>query len=346
MIKLATFSVLTSFMIATAASPCGFHNYAPQPSLTDKLLGSNDIILARSTPDAPFKFVALTTLEGAQGDIDIPFLVDTITRKKFELNANATVLFARDDNYGPWQRLAFVDASMSPILTAIMERLPKWEMGDYLDRFEYFATLVGHEDERIHKLALLELDQADYSTLRDLQLEVDPTRLIAQLNSPYESQFKAIRILLLGLSGAEEARQYLEMNLEKSVGNEDQYLGAYSTALIELVGPEAVEEITSRYLADHRVSRLSHESLVEAIALHGQTGEVAMADTIASAIENALWIDPSLAGAVARQFGFRNDWSHYASLRNLQIDGSIFVQADQRDVADYLRFAKHAETKP
>lgn len=346
MFRTTVLSVISGLMLTTAASPCGFHNYAPQPSLTDRLLESEDIVLARSTPEALFEFAAIKPLEGARGHIEIPFLVDTPTRHIFAADPAASVLFARDDSYGPWRRLALVDDTMAPVLANIMAQLPAWEAGDYLDRFKYFATLVGHEDLRIHKLALLELDQADYATLRRLEIDIDPARLLERINAPDVDGFNTIRILLLGLSAPEDIQQYLESAVDRRISSESKYLGAYATALIEIAGPQAVSDLTRQYLVDPSHSLLTRESLVEAIALHGQNENQAMDAIIAEAIEGALWVSPDLAGPVARQFGVRGDWSHQTPLQYLQDEGLVYIVSDQLDVSDYIKYAGQEKAKP
>lgn len=338
--------VIAGLMFATAATPCGFHNYAPQPTLVDQLLSSDDIVLARQAPGNPFKFQAIEALEGSLAASEIPFLVDSTTRRQLALDANAAVLFARDGAYGPWQRLAFIDAAMAPVLRTVMTRLPVWEFGEDFDRFSYFASLVEHDDNRIHQLALRELDQADYSVLRNLQPEIDTARLLAQIDDPYQAEFKAIRILLLGLGGEGHLRNWLETGLKKNLSDGSLYLGAYATALIELVGPEGVTYVASNYLTDRNLPLFTRELLLEALALHGQTGEAAMEAAISGAVRNALWIDPDLAGAVARRFGSRGDWSHFSALETLYLEGAIYLPADKQDVSEYLTFARDSGVRP
>ena len=346
MFRNALASLFVGLTAATAASPCGFHNYAPQPTLIDQLLGSDDIVLARPAPNNPFRFEAFEALEGNLASSEIPFLVDSTTRRRLALDANASVLFARDGAYGPWQRLAFVDAAMAPVLETVMTRLPAWELGERVERFSYFATLVGHPDDRIHKLALRELDQADYSILRDLQIDIDPSRLLVRINDPYEFEFKAIRILLLGLSGKGQLRDRLEKGLEGSLMTESLYLGAFATAFMELVGPEAVTIIASKHLINRDLPPLTRELLVEAIALHGQTGDAAMETAITEAIESALWVDPGLAGTVARRFGARSDWSFQPALRALIEDGTVHLAADKQDITQYLTVSHQYGEQP
>ncbi len=344
MFRISASTLFLCLFMVTSATPCGFHNYTPQPTLVDRLLASDEIVLARAAPDNPFRFEAIQALEGDLASADIPQLVDSATRRRLAVDANASVLFSREDTYGPWQRLAFVDADMAPVLGTVMARLPSWEIGEDDDRFSYFATLVEHSDTRIHRLALRELDLADYSLLRDLELEVEPSRLLARLNDPIEAEFRPIRILLLGLSGDDQQRDLLKKGVESSVRSESLFIGAYATALIELAGPEAVTNLASSYLTDQNLSLFTRELLLEAVALHGQTGDPAMDEAIAVSIETALWVDPGLAGAVARRFGSRSDWMHHAALEALLLEGAVLASSDQQDVTQYLTLAREAET--
>jgi len=341
-----SFLLAAGLMVPTSVSPCGFHNYAPQPTLVDRLLGSDEIVLARSTPNNPFRYEAYEALEGHLGSSEIPLLVDSSTRRRLALDADAAVLFARDGAYGPWQRLAYVDAAMAPVLRTVMARLPSWEIGDEIDRLQYFSTLLGHPDDRIHKLALRELDQADYSILRNLDLTIEPRRLQARLNQPNDTEYKAIRILLLGLSGDIQLRDRLEKGVEDSVKSEGAYLGAYATALIELVGPDAVESLAANYLTNWEVSFFARELLIEAIALHGGTDDLDLETSILQAINSALWIEPGLAGAAARQFGSRGNWSLKDVVQVLLEEGTVLDEVDKQAVSQYVTFARESAAQP
>lgn len=330
-------------MAATAAVPCGFHNYAPQPTMVDRLLSSDDIVLARSTPSNPFRFEVVEALEGSFTTPEIPFLVDSSTRRRFALDAGAAVLFARDGAYGPWVRLAYVDAAMAQVLDTVMERLPSWELEGDNDRFQYFASLMGHPDDRIQSLALRELDQADYRVLRNLDLRIDPGRIRTHLNLPTETDLKAIRILLLGLSGDIQLRTQLVNGVQYSVTSEGKYLGAYTTALIELVGPEAVTELAANYLTNREISIFARELMIEALALNRGTDNNGLDEAIFGAIHSALWVDPELAGGVARQFGAIGDWSLQAVLQASLDDGTVIDEANRQDVVRYLARALEAQ---
>ncbi|MBT3143527.1 hypothetical protein KL867_20940 [Ruegeria litorea] len=341
-----SFLLAAGLTVPTSVSPCGFHNYAPQPTLVDRLLGSDQIVLARSAPNNPFRFEAYEALEGGLNFSEIPLLVDSTTRRRFALDTNAAVLFARDGAYGPWQRLAYVDAAMAPVVRTVMARLPSWELGEGTDRFRYFTTLVGHPEDRIHKLALRELDLADYSLLRSLDLRIDTPRLVARLNHLNENEFKAIRILLLGLSDDIQLRDRLAKGVQYNVRSGGTYLGAYATALIELVGPDAVTNLAARYLTNREIPLQTRELLIEAIALHGGTDDQDMEASISQAINSALWIDPRLAAAAARQFGARGNWSLQDAVQALLEEGTVLGVANKQDVSHYVVLANEALEKP
>lgn len=340
MIRIVASSVLAGLLAATSVDACGYHNLAPLPSMVNRLLSSDEIVLARASPDNPFEYQAVEALVGDLRPVDIQYLVDSTTRRRLVRDDNASVLFARSATNAEWERLAFVDAALAPVLEMVMEKLPDWEAGDDDDRISFFAALIGHPNKRIHHLALRELDQPDYAVLRDLELDVEPARLLVRFDDPTEAEFRNIRILLLGLSGEEDVRPRLELGVERATIYGDRYLGAYATALIELVGPDAVTELASRYLTDRVLPFSTRDLFLEAISLHGQTGDPAMEEAISIAIQSALWIDPGLAGAVARRFGARSDWSHHSALEALLMEGAVLASADMQDVSQYLMFAR------
>lgn len=343
MIRTSFASLLGVVLMTTSVSPCGFHNYTPQPTLVDRLLGSDDIVLARPSSENPFRYEPVELLEGRIEYVEIPQLVDSTSRRRFALSSEAKMLFARDSTYGPWQQLAFVDAAFEPVLRTVMDRLSSWEMGDDEDRFSYFASILDHPDQRLHTMALRELDLAGYNLLRELSPTVDSVKLRERIDDPREADLKPIRILLLGLSGDENVASWLRDGLRDSVVAGGQYIGAFATALIELNGAEAVRYIAASYLTDLGVPRYSRELLVEALALHGQAEDLATGAAVSEAIESALWIDPGLAGPVARQFGSRGVWSQMAVLSMTLMQNALDSADDRQDVIQYLTLAAEAQ---
>lgn len=327
---------------ATGALACGFHNYTPAPTMVDVLLASDRIVLARSTRGDPFRYAPTKALAGELEHVEIPHLVDSTTRRRLSTNPEAQVLFAQDSDYGPWQRLAYVDADLVPILETVMARLPDWQSGDDRDRFATFAALLNHPNPELHRLALRELDQADYGVLRSLALDIDTASMAARLNVITEFDLKPIRILLLGLSGNPAILDQLEAGVARNINSGGGALGAYATAMVELGGPGAARILAERYLAQSDLAAPSREVIAEALAIHSLDGSSEMQNAVRTAVGKALISDASLAPLVARQFGARYDWSQHATLKTILRSGSVRSPLDVITVSQYVALAEDA----
>jgi hypothetical protein len=335
-----TLSTLLAAAQATQAVACAFHNYAPGNSLVDRLLASDHIILARPDPDDPGAYRAVSALEGGIADVVIPEPLDPGTRARLLANPGDSVLFARDEAYGPWMRLAYLDPAFGAVIDEVMTRLPQWELGDDLGRFAMFAPLVDHPDPEIAATALREVDQADYSVLRQLPLPRDAGPVLARIDQPDEGDLRPIRILLLGLSGDPRAEAYLRPAFGRALQSDGAVLGAYATALLEAGGPAAAKEMAREVLLDADLSVETRELVVEAFALHSQSGAEETGAAARAAIEAALSEAPELAGPVARQFGMRGDFRLSAPLAEMMNARKVTVVTDMLSVGQYVMFAR------
>ncbi|MCV6598260.1 MAG: hypothetical protein OIF40_14385 [Mangrovicoccus sp.] len=343
-----TGAVVTS-LLAGAAAACGFHGYTPAPTLTDRLLGSEHVVLARPAADNPYLFEVTETLVGPDVPVVIPFLVDTPSRARLAHEPQSAVLFARDGGYGPFERVAFADPTLRPIIDEVITKLPDWEMGDDAERFQFFADLQNHPDPGIQRLALLELDRADYGILRQLSLApLQPQALTpvdgAVLPAPQgvvagaigsDLDLVPIRVLLLGLSGAPEAGPILNDGFAQAAKTGSVWLGAYAAALIELEGA-AVAESFLALLLDPSTKADARESLLDAIALHAVLREEAERQILLDHVIQALAQDPSLAIPVARQFGARSDGALATQVRAAMASVTLTQPVDAITVAQYL----------
>lgn len=340
--KPALFCALT--LGGSPALSCAFHGYTPQPTLVDRLMASDHVVLARSASGDPFRFKASAAIEGPLASVDIPHLVDTTTRRRLAIDQTAQVLFARDGAYGPWERMAFVDAEFDPVLSDIVERLPRWMSGDDADRFGFFAGLLNHPDPVIHELALRELDQADYALLKSLDLDVPVDRLLDRLDVLSEMNLKPIRLLLLGLSDRSELAGLMEHRLRSLIGTGGTNLGAYATALLEQRGSASVTWVAGELLSDPTASMDSKEALIAALAIQSTVPDSGMSFEIQHAMDLAVTQDPRLAAAVARQFGQRFDWSLDTSLAKVLRQRQLDTISDLMVVSQYLALAGAAQT--
>lgn len=330
--------------VASAAIACGFHNYKPRETLVDRLSRSSALVLVRPDPANPFRFATMETLTGTETDPELPHLVDSVTRRRLGLDEDTYVLFSKDSQTETWDRVAFVDDKMSEVLAFVMPRLSEWSDPASTGRYEFFATLIEDEDMVIQRLALREIDQADYPTLRALDLSPDPRWLIARMHTASELDLLPIRVLLLGFADQEIAAERLQTGLARVVPIANSLVGAYATAFIEHEGQDAVIEIAQTYLADPNLPDQSKELLVEALAIHADASpDTALVMEIQTAIANLLTDNPARYSAmVARQFGARQDWSHAAPLTEALRQMAIRDPGDMIAVADYVAKAKRA----
>lgn len=343
LIHLASFlSVMASVSPAMA---CSFHGYTPQPTMVERLFGSEHIVLARPTPDNPFRFSEITALVGSAEYVEIPDLVDTTIRQRLLNNPEDHVLYARDGAYGPWTRLGYINDDAMPVLQVVMQNLPTWRLGNDRERFSYFATLLNHPDKEIHALALSELDLADYSILRSLPLDIDTYKLQSRLDISTETFLAPIRILLLGLSPSDEVQPFLEAGVARNIDVAGSLLGAYATAMIENGGAASVQRLIDAYITRPDVSLEAREMLAEALVIHSLNGDSDTQRAVQAALSNAIITDPSLAAPVARRFGARYDWSLGDAIYDVMRSGKIRSPLETLLLTQYVTLAREGATQ-
>lgn len=325
---------------APGALACMFHGYIPQETMVDRMLASDHIVLARPSDSDPFHFEAVKALVGELDAIDIPNLVDSGSRRRLAANPEDAVLFASDPVDNTWLRLAYLDADFREIVDRVVARLPDWASGEDADRYEFFANLHGHPDRNIRDLALLELDRADYAALRGLDLRPDIHAIQALLYVPSQMHLRAIRVLLIGLSGDAGARDMLATGVRRMSSTDLPLMGAYATAWLELEGAGAAAALSERFLLNPKTFTSAKELIVEAMAIHSQSGDAATRRAVATELRSVLARAPDLAPAVARQFGARKDWSQRDALAEaLKRNAAKWPPADLILVSQYVALA-------
>ncbi|MFY0617434.1 hypothetical protein [Shimia sp.] len=319
---------------ASALLACGFHNYAPQPTLVERLLEAERIVLARPTSDDPFHFQAQKALLGSAENANIPFLVDTPTRRILMLKPNAQVVFAQQDAHAPWDRIIIADSQTGPVTERIVAKLATWKQGGEADRYATFAELLAHPDVRVHRLALRELDRVPYQVLRALPLPLETLRLSKGLYDPQQREFVPIRALLLGLARDPAMVPVLQRGVAAFLPADGAELGAFATALIEAQGAPAVRALML-HLAAEDVSATGQELIIEALAIHAQRVDPLVTHEIYARLGDAVTQQPTLAPAVSRQFGARFLWGMSAVVQAAASE-QLFDAADRDDVQRYL----------
>lgn len=331
-----------SVILATAAQPalaCSFHDYAPEPTLIDRLLASEQIVLARPDPADPSRFAVVVALEGPGTHITLPGSPRADERLAFAASVDAAMLFARDGAYGPWQALALLDAETRDILLSVVPKLADWEFGADRDRFQTFAALVNHPSAAVRALALQELDRAPYWVLRRLHF---PKGWHPGLPDDASRDLAPIRTLIAGIVAAPGTRDALAEKLEAALAAgaaaPGGVVGAHATALIEAGGEAALAEVVGR-LHDADTQPAAHESLIEALALHAVDGPEALHAPIIAALSGTIARHPEIAPAVARQFGTRAEFALRAPLEAVLRDARPSGIADLIAVTQYVALA-------
>ncbi|MGI1663615.1 hypothetical protein ACRDNQ_15350 [Palleronia sp. KMU-117] len=332
--------LLSTALAAQVALACAFHNYAPGSGLVDRLMASEHIVLVRPDPADPTVFAVVEALEGPGDDVAIPEAVDPATLARLQANPDDAVLFAREEAYGPWTRISYVGPGFRGVLDKVMARLPDWELAGDMGRFSLFAAHVADPDPDLSEAALREVDLADYSLLRRLPFPdlVEPA--LARIDDPAQGDLRPIRILLLGLSADPRAEAYLWPAFGRALASDGAVLGAYATALIELGGVATANRLVDDVLLNADLPIEKRELVVEAFALHSQSGAPETGAAARAAIGRALAEAPDLAGPVARQFGMRGDFSQHEPLAGLMNERKVGAIADMMAVSQYVMFAR------
>lgn len=330
-----------ALMGAGTGLACSFHGYKPERTLVDRLLEGSRVVLARPVSDNPFEYEIVRTLKGEGKPVPIPFLVDSVKRRRLAKEQDDTVLLVLDD-VGEWRMLAYVDSTLRPVLNSLLANLPDMAANGPA-RFEFFGGLLGHPGDDIADLAIRELDMAPYAVLRELRPAVSAQRLLDGLWVPDNYPYQPIMVLLLGLSGSEEARaevhDFIDRVADWTWANN---LGAFATALIELDGVAGVEKLERTFLRDRSQPLDKIEQIVAAYAVHNAINSKAVGDRISLSLRRFLKARPEGSAAIARQFQMRNDWSQADLLQTKSGGRGRAGWADLVAVAGYLKQARAA----
>lgn len=299
-------SVTLGFGLGQSASACAFHGYTPNPTLVDVLLATEQVVVARPSRLNPSRYTTVETLAGPPVS-DIPISVAPTTRALLAGRPTSTVLLARDGPYGPWLEIAILDDRYRAFITKVLHRQSELLLGGDDKRLRLFADLLNDPNPDIRRLALQELDRVPYGALKGLRLpEIQNLRQDLETG---EEDLTPIRILLAGLSRDRSFAPLLSEKLDTAIQNEVPYLGAYATAIIELEGQDAVQDILERHLKAQDLSAPTREKLLQALAIQYKTTSGATRRVIAQGVADLLRDSPELGNVASRQFGFQSRWN-------------------------------------
>ena len=285
------------------ASACAFHGYTPDPTMVDLLLATEQVVIAQLDPARPDRFRAETVLMGAEV-ADIPLEVGARTRADLTRDPQARILLVRDGAYGAWLELALLDDTFEGVIRQVVAQQSQWQLGGEEARLAVFARHVNAANPELRNLALRELDRASYASLRQLKVpQVKGLRRDLQRGAP---DLMPIRVLLAGLSKDQSFAPLLKEQMRKGIAAEVAYLGAYATALIELQGMDAVEDIVNGPLSSDSGSLLAKEKLFQALAIQQKAAPRSTRRAIERGVADVMRARPELREIAMRQFSTRN----------------------------------------
>ena len=294
---------ILSMSSTQTARACAFHGYTPDPTLVDFLLGTEHVVIARLSPLNAGQYVPVETLLGYPVT-EVAAAVSRKMGKRLRGNPSATMLLARDGAYGPWVEVAVLDDSYRILISEVVAQQSPWLFGADEERLAFFAKRLNHPNTDIRHLALRELDRAAYADLQRVRIPM-VQNLRRDLTSG-ERELRPILILLAGLSGDAGFVQPLSLGMDKAFAADTPYLGAYVTALIELGGGAAVENIVQQYLMSKRASGQRMEKVMQALALQYKSAPRATRRVIAHEVAVGSRRSPEVAEVAARHFGFES----------------------------------------
>jgi hypothetical protein len=334
--------VLATAPVANTTQACAFDLVPPEKSSIDWIVEADRLVLARPRPDNKFAFGVTEVLIGEMGDIELPGLVDSKTRRMLTVNPRQAILFARIEG-GDWKRVATIDETFRPILEAAMRYRGDWA-GEFDEgRKEFIEELQDNADPRVKALVIAELDKMPYEMLRRMDMRIPPDELISELWMISEAPYQAIRALLLGLSDDEAAHREIHDFINRV---EDRSLvrnlGAFAAALIEIDGVAGVEKLASGMLLDPSQPLEKLEQILMALSVQNVVAEREVRDAIGIAVADFVALRPEGGAIVARQFATRSDWSQAAVLQQLLQDQGLPNATDLLTVSVYLAQARQA----
>lgn len=331
---------LTPF--GTIAHACAFDVTKPERTAIDWILDSDTLVFARPDPENEFAYQVVEVLRGEQSTYDVPLLVHTQHRRNLMRNPEHTVLF-RKTNDQNWVQVAYVDESFSQILQTALAHADQWKDGYHPSRFAAFEALQTSANPKLRDLAIGELDKAPYDMLRKLDVQIATEDLLADLWTPAGYPYQPIRVLLLGLSGGDKARDeiydYFERTHDWDWANN---IGAFAAALVELDGVAGISYLDGELLTNRNQSLDKVRGVISALAVQRSAAAPDVIQAIDQVLAQMVETRPETAPLVAQQFAVFSDWSQADPLAKLAGERRLITAADLMTVSVYLAQARGA----
>ncbi len=332
---------------AHMAAACSFHVKLPDKTISDYLVDSTVVVLAREDPANQWTYRPVAVLKGDETTAAIDLFIPSTTRRRLANNPDDSVLLARSRSDGSWRRLAYVASENRALFERLVKNSDTWiQSADNAARLGFFAELQDHPDKSVQRFMLAEFDRATYRDLRQLEIR-RPTEFLAQgLWQPFEQPWAPIRILLIGVRGDPEGRALVEKTITAAeTTGWSMHLGAWAAALVEMEGEAGVERLRSGFLVRAEKPQQQIEAVLTALAVHGAGGDPDLRAAIDEALAELVTGRPDLVAMIARIFGAQGDYSRAPLLSATLEKRRLKSPSDIITVATYLSLARQSATK-
>ncbi|WP_157054236.1 hypothetical protein [Ruegeria sp. 6PALISEP08] len=272
-------------MTPRASYACVVCTELPDASIADHILSADVIVLAGPASENPFRYKAKKILKGGSERLnavpEIPFLIDSVTRRAFRSDTTRAVLLT----YGPtykdsagrgfsrrWRRIFIMNPERREFLDRLQTTGRLWAYGetDSPERVLFFAEYLWHPDQSLHNMALVEIGHAPYALVRPIGGKSSTSQILDELNDLKRFAYRSAAIRLLGLQTDPQARSIVRSRFTNSLKS-----GGFNNYEWAIAGIEADKETAISAigvaLQDPKMTSEDRKSLIRALTEAGST---------------------------------------------------------------------------
>lgn len=284
----------------------------PEASLADHILSAEIIVLARPAPDNPFRFSVKKILRGTESQLrtipEIPFLIDSVTRRALQSNPERTYLLTYGATYNGragrsfskgWKRIFIMSPDRRQFVETLRSLGAHWTFGltDTSDRVSFFAEYLWHPDHALHNAAMVEIDRAPYALVRPVADRHATIQIMQEFNTLNRFRYLPVAIRLLGLQTDSQAGLIVRSRYTKALKAGGPFVYEWALAGIESDGAIAISAI-KRSIQDPGKTLEFKRSLIQALSEAG-TSHPEYRDKIVAIFSDTLERDRRLAMQIA-----------------------------------------------
>ncbi len=307
--------ILTCIFVLTVPHDlhaCGVCIERPDASLADHIISAEIIVLAGPAPGNPFRFETHRIIKGGWDRLnalpDIPFLIDSVTRRAIRSDPSRSVLMT----YGPaykdstgrsasksWRRIFLMNPDRREFVEKLRSTGEHWVYGttDTHDRVLFFAEYLWHPDHALHTAAMIEIGRAPYDLLRPISGRFSTRQVLQEFNDLNRFAYRSVAIRLLGLQADPLARSFVRARYANSLKSGGSNSLEWALAGIEADEATAISAI-GQALQNTQRSEDDKISLIRALAEAGSS-QAKFRTQIIQILAEVLEQDPELAPQIA-----------------------------------------------